>query len=160
MMSKLEKQESIEDTSELQQQETTQPSLTQTTEPIPVSDITDEIILERAGEDFVDDIDLEYDDELDNELNVDDDEYLDNYDNEMNYSDVLAQFLEDDIGKNVAENLNDLVKVMSEIKELLKISIQKNCNSIDQNSKCILKLQKTFESFVIKQSEQNNIISK
>ena len=152
MMSKLEKQESIEDTSELQQQETTPPSLTQITEPIPVDNIQDEIIL--GEQDFADDLDLEYDDELDNELNVDDDEYLDNYDNEMNYSDVLAQFLEDDVGKNVAENLNDLVKVMSEIKELLKISIQKNCNSIDQNSKCILKLQKTFESFVIKQSRQ------
>ena len=160
MASTLEKQESIEDISELEQQETTQSSLTQTTEPIPVDNIPDGIILEETEEDFVDDLDLEYDDVLDNELNVDDDDYLDNYDNEMNYSDVLAQFLEDDIGKNVAENLNDLVKVMSEIKELLKISIQKNCNSIDQNSKCILKLQKTFESFVIKQSEQNNILKK
>ena len=158
MMSKLEKQETIEEISEPEQQETTPPSLTQITEPIPVDNIQDEIIL--GEQDFADDLDLEYDDVLDNELNVDDDDYLDNYDNEMNYSDVLAQFLEDDIGKNVAENLNDLVKVMSEIKELLKISIQKNCNSIDQNSKCILKLQKTFESFVIKQSEQNNIISK
>ena len=156
MMSKLEKHEAIEEISEPEQQETTPPSLTQITEPIPVDNIQDEIIL--GEQDFADDLDLEYDDELDNELN--DDEYLDNYDNEMNYSDVLAQFLEDDVGKNVAENLNDLVKVMSEIKELLKISIQKNCNSIDQNSKCILKLQKTFESFVIKQSEQNNIISK
>tara|TARA_B100000745_G_scaffold194075_1_gene127700 strand:- start:621 stop:1100 length:480 start_codon:yes stop_codon:yes gene_type:complete len=159
MMSKLEKHEAIEEISEPEQQGITPPSLTQMTEPIPVDNIEniqDEIIL--GEQDFPDDLDLEYDDELDNELN--DDDYLDNYDNEMNYSDVLAQFLEDDIGKNVAENLNDLVKVMSEIKELLKISIQKNCNSIDQNSKCILKLQKTFESFIIKQSEQNNTISK
>jgi flagellin-specific chaperone FliS len=91
----------------------------------------------------------EYNDEdYDDELNLDDD-YLNNYENELNYGDVLGQFLEDEDGKNISENLADLIKVMKEIKDVLKLAVTKNSNAIDQNSKCIIKLQKTIESIVI-----------
>ena len=88
-------------------------------------------------------VDVDYDEVDDLQL---DDDYLDNYENELNYGDVLGQFLEDEDGKNIAENLSDLVSVLKEIRDLFKVGITKNCNAIDQNSKCIIKLQKTIET--------------
>ena len=80
----------------------------------------------------------EFDPEFDPDFELDN-EYLDNYENELTYGDILGQFLEDDMGKNVAENLNDLVKGIDNLNltDLIK--------SINQQSKCIIKLQKTVE---------------
>jgi len=91
-----------------------------------------EITLLSEEEDNISNDDFDPDFELDNE-------YLDNYENELTYGDILGQFLEDDMGKNVAENLNDLVKGIDNLNltELIK--------SINQQSKCIIKLQKTVE---------------
>lgn len=91
-----------------------------------------EITLLSEEEDNISNDEFDPDFELDNE-------YLDNYENELTYGDILGQFLEDDMGKNVAENLNDLVKGIDNLNltDLIK--------SINQQSKCIIKLQKTVE---------------
>lgn len=115
--------------------------------------------IQEELENAADDLDSNYDDEYDydevDDLQLDDD-YLDNYENELNYGDVLGQFLEDEDGKNIAENLSDLVSVLKEIRDLFKVGITKNCNAIDQNSKCIIKLQKTIETMTL----DNSIIKK
>ena len=79
------------------------------------------------------------DEEFDPDFELDN-EYLENYENELTYGDVLGQFLEDDMGKNVAENLNDLVQGINNLNfgDLIK--------AINQQSKCIIKLQKTVET--------------
>jgi len=115
--------------------------------------------IQEELENAADDLDSNYDDEYDydevDDLQLDDD-YLDNYENELNYGDVLGQFLEDEDGKNIAENLSELVKIMKEIKDVLKFAVTKNSNAIDQNSKCIIKLQKTIESAVIDNIQKKN----
>jgi len=112
--------------------------------------------LENAADELGSDYDYNNsNDDYDDELNLDDD-YLDNYENELNYGDVLGQFLEDEDGKNIAENLSELVKIMKEIKDVLKLAVTKNSNAIDQNSKCIIKLQKTIESAVIDNIQKKN----
>lgn len=82
---------------------------------------------------------LSNEDEFDADFELDN-EYLENYENELTYGDILGQFLEDDMGKNVAENLNDLVQGINNLNltDLIK--------SINQQSKCIIKLQKTVET--------------
>ena len=83
--------------------------------------------------------DIMSNDEFDPDFELDN-EYLENYENELTYGDILGQFLEDDMGKNVAENLNDLVQGINNLNltDLIK--------SINQQSKCIIKLQKTVET--------------
>jgi hypothetical protein len=100
------------------------------TEPEP--DMT-EVMLSSGEEDIMSNDEFDPDFELDNE-------YLENYENELTYGDILGQFLEDDMGKNVAENLNDLVQGINNLNltDLIK--------SINQQSKCIIKLQKTVET--------------
>jgi len=82
---------------------------------------------------------LSNEDEFDADFELDN-EYLENYENELTYGDILGQFLEDDMGKNVAENLSDLVQGINNLNltDLIK--------SINQQSKCIIKLQKTVET--------------
>ena len=111
------------------------------------------INIQEELENAADELGSDYD--YDDELHLDDD-YLDNYENELNYGDVLGQFLEDEDGKNIAENLSELVKIMKEIKDVLKLAVTKNSNAIDQNSKCIIKLQKTIESAVIDNIQKKN----
>ncbi len=100
------------------------------TEPEP--DMT-EVMLSSGEEDIMSNDEFDPDFELDNE-------YLENYENKLTYGDILGQFLEDDMGKNVAENLNDLVQGINNLNltDLIK--------SINQQSKCIIKLQKTVET--------------
>ncbi len=139
-------EEQIEQTSDIDTMMEMPPNMENTPE-ILSDDLP--INIQEELENAADDLDSNYDDyEYDEALGLEND-YLDNYENELNYGDVLGQFLEDEDGKNIAENLADLVKVMKDIRDLFKISITKNCNAIDQNSKCIIKLQKTIESITI-----------
>ncbi len=128
-------------------------------ETMPEMEMPPDMNIQEELENAADDLDSNYDDEYDydevDDLQLDDD-YLDNYENELNYGDVLGQFLEDEDGKNIAENLSDLVSVLKEIRDLFKVGITKNCNAIDQNSKCIIKLQKTIETMTL----DNSIIKK
>jgi len=99
----------------------------------PEPDMT-EVMLSPSSEEE----DILSNDEFDPDFELDN-EYLENYENELTYGDILGQFLEDDMGKNVAENLNDLVQGINNLNltDLIK--------SINQQSKCIIKLQKTVE---------------
>jgi len=85
---------------------------------------------------------LDSNDDLDSneDIELDDNEYLENYESELTYGDILGQFLEDDMGNNVAENLNDLVQSVN------NLSFTDLIKSINQQSKCIIKLQKTVET--------------
>ena len=96
-------------------------------------DMTEVTLSSSSEEDIMSNDEFDPDFELDNE-------YLENYENELTYGDILGQFLEDDMGKNVAENLNDLVQGINNLNltDLIK--------SINQQSKCIIKLQKTVET--------------
>ncbi len=100
----------------------------------PEPDMT-EVMLSPSSEEE----DILSNDEFDPDFELDN-EYLENYENELTYGDILGQFLEDDMGKNVAENLNDLVQGINNLNltDLIK--------SINQQSKCIIKLQKTVET--------------
>jgi len=97
-------------------------------------DMTEVISSPSSEEDL-----MSNEDEFDADFELDN-EYLENYENELTYGDILGQFLEDDMGKNVAENLNDLVQGINNLNltDLIK--------SINQQSKCIIKLQKTVET--------------
>ena len=94
-----------------------------------------EVMLSPSSEEDI----MSNEDEFDADFELDN-EYLENYENELTYGDILGQFLEDDMGKNVAENLNDLVQGINNLNltDLIK--------SINQQSKCIIKLQKTVET--------------
>jgi hypothetical protein len=97
-------------------------------------DMTEVMLSPSSEEDL-----LSNEDEFDADFELDN-EYLENYENELTYGDILGQFLEDDMGKNVAENLSDLVQGINNLNltDLIK--------SINQQSKCIIKLQKTVET--------------
>ena len=80
---------------------------------------------------------LDENDELDDDDNNDDYDYIDNLEDdfdinlmdEVDYKEILSQFFETKDGDNIAD-------VLSAVKY-----------SIDQNSKCIMKLCKVIESF-------------
>lgn len=115
------------------EEEEIQPESDQEQNNITEPDMTEVTLSSSSEEDIMSNDEFDPDFELDNE-------YLENYENELTYGDILGQFLEDDMGKNVAENLNDLVQGINNLNltDLIK--------SINQQSKCIIKLQKTVET--------------
>jgi len=116
-----------------EEEEEIQPESNQEQNNITEPDMTEVTLSPSSEEDIMSNDEFDPDFELDNE-------YLENYENELTYGDILGQFLEDDMGKNVAENLNDLVQGINNLNltDLIK--------SINQQSKCIIKLQKTVET--------------